>query len=100
MGSEGQIECQKENWKQRERMYAPDSTLMCAGNSKEVVVVVPACVGVKSRGPGQINPGLSLGTISTCSLTLGKSLHFFELWFAFKTGLIIPTLKAKTICIV
>lgn len=90
----------KENWEQCERMYAPDSTSMYSGNSKEVVVVVPAYVGVKSRDPGQTNPGLSLGTIDPWSLTLGLSFHFFELWFTYKTGLIISTLKAKTICIV
>lgn len=62
-------------------MYAADSTLVCSGNSKEVVVLVTASVGVKSRGPGQTNPGLSLGTITSSSVPLGKSLHFSKLWF-------------------
>lgn len=37
MGSDGQGECQQENWEQYETVYEPDSTLMCAGNSKEVM---------------------------------------------------------------
>lgn len=65
MDSEGQTECRQENWEQHE------VTCACIDVSGE------SSAGVKSRGPGQTNLGLSLGTITSCSMTLVS--HFTSL---------------------
>ena len=84
MDSEGQSEYGEEDWGQCE------ITCVCTGvHGKGQGGGCPAsaagvAAGLKSRGPGQTNVGLSLGTIMTsCSVTLTS--HFTSL----KSGVVV-----------